>query len=195
VTLSYPDPPLTDGELLLRPWDETDLRLVERASRDDYVATIEHLPVPFSDEQGRAWITAQHKLLDESRGWTFAIVDRKTSEAVGGIGIVYRHPPGTAEPGAWVIADKRNGGVAERATRLLCFWVLTNETGIERIQATVEPWNLASQRVLEKVGFTREGLLRSYASWHGSRQDALLYSLIRSDVPTGASADTEASGS
>jgi RimJ/RimL family protein N-acetyltransferase len=36
--------------------------------------------------------------------------------------------------------------------------------------------------VLEKVGFAREGLLRSYASLRGSRQDVLLYSLIRSDL-------------
>jgi [ribosomal protein S5]-alanine N-acetyltransferase len=71
---------------------------------------------------------------------------------------------------------------AERATRLLCSWALTTDTGIERIQATVEPWNLASQRVLEKVGFVREGLLRSYASWGDERQDVYLYSLLRSDL-------------
>ncbi len=193
--ITYPDPPLTDGDLLLRPWDETDLPLLERAASDDYVATIEHLPVPFSDDEGRAWIADQRKLLDDGRGWTFAIVERKTGETVGGIGIVFRHPPGAAEPGAWVIADRRNSGVAERATRLLCSWALTSATGIERIQATVEPWNVASQRVLEKVGFSREWLLRSYASWRGSRQDVFLYSLIRSDLPIAGSAEVKNRGS
>ena len=183
MTRKLPDPRLTGDGLLLRPWAETDLPLLARAAEDDYIATIEHLPVPFSTEKGKAWIAEQHKLLGAGRGWTFAIVECGTGESVGGIGIVFRHPPGAGEPGVWVIAERRNGGIAERATRLLCSWALANETGIERIQATVEPWNVASQRVLEKAGFVREGLLRSYASWRGSRQDVLLYSLLPSDLP------------
>jgi RimJ/RimL family protein N-acetyltransferase len=184
--LAYPDPPLADDVVLLRPWAESDLPLLERASGDEYVATIEHLPVPFASDDGRSWIDAQHELLAGRRGWSLAIVERETGEAIGGVGIVFRHPPGAAEPGIWVIGDRRNHGVAERATRLLCSWVLTTGTGIERIQATVEPWNVASQRVLEKAGFVREGLLRSYASWRGSRQDVLLYSLLAGDLPPGA---------
>ena len=180
--LANPEPPLSDGGLLLRPWEESDLPLLERASSDEYVAMIEHLPVSFSSDDGRAWIAAQHKRLDEGRGWTFAIAEDPTGDAVGGIGISFRHPPGAAEPGVWVLAERRNAGIAERATRLLCSWALTTGTGIERIQATVEPWNRASQRVLEKVGFVREGLLRSYASWGDERQDVYLYSLLRSDL-------------
>jgi RimJ/RimL family protein N-acetyltransferase len=138
--------------------------------------------VPFSTDGGRSWIAAQHELLSAGRGWSFGIVERESGEAVGGIGIVFRHPPGAAEPGAWVIAERRNSGIAERATRRLCSWALTSGIGIERVQATVEPWNAASQRVLVKVGFVREGLLRSYASWHGQRRDALLYSLLPGDL-------------
>ena len=149
---------------------------------DEYVAMIEHLPVPFSAATGRDWIAAQDTLREGGRGWSVAIVERESGEATGGIGIVFRHAPGVAESGYWVIAERRNRGVAERATRLLCTWALTSATGIERIQATVELWNGASQRVLEKVGFEREGLLRSYSSWRGRRQDVLLYSLLRTDL-------------
>ncbi|HZC76047.1 MAG TPA: GNAT family protein [Gaiellaceae bacterium] len=159
-----------------------ELPLLERASTDAYVAEIEQPPRPFSEEQGRAWIAAQHELLAAGRGWAFAIVERESREPAGGIGMVFRHPPGAAEPGAWVVEELRNRGIAERATRLLCSWALTADVGIERIQATVEPWNLASQRVLEKVGFVREGLLRSYSSWRGSRQDVFLYSLLPGDL-------------
>jgi len=180
--LVYPDPLLADDRLLLRPWAETDLPLLERASMDDYVAEIEHLPVPFSAAAAREWIAAQHGLVEGGRGWSLAVVERESGEAIGGIGIVFRHPPGAAEPGIWVIAERRNRGVAERATGLLCAWALTSATGIERIQATVEPWNGASQRVLEKVGFEREGMLRSYATWRGRRQDVLLYSLLARDL-------------
>ena len=52
MTLRYPEPLLTDGEIMLRPWKESDLLLLEQASTDDYVATIEHLPVPFTEAGG-----------------------------------------------------------------------------------------------------------------------------------------------
>ena len=59
---------------------------------------------------------------------------------------------------------------------------LDRHTGIARVQATVEPWNAASQRVLEKVGFACEGTLRGYASFGESRQDVLMYSLLLGDL-------------
>ena len=182
MTLQYPEPPLTDAVVLLRPWQECDLPVLEQASADEYVAEIEHLPIPFTDAGGREWINRKLGLRDAGQGWAFAIVEIASGEVVGGIGIKFRHPPDAAEPGWWVIAGKRNEGIAERAGRLLFRWALTDDTGIARIQATVEPWNLASQRLLEKLGFLREGLLRSYSAWRGSRQDVFLYSLLPDDL-------------
>jgi ribosomal-protein-alanine N-acetyltransferase len=190
MALRYPEPPLTDGVVLLRPWEECDLSALQRGSADDYVALIEHIPRPLTDAAGLEWIARKRRRLDDGQGWEFAIVELETGEAVGGVGITFRHPPGAAEPGVWILAEKRGAGLAARATRLLCTWVLTTGTGIARVQATVEPWNLAAQRVLEKLGFAREGLLRSYASWEGSRQDVFLYSLLRSDLVGGAGSET-----
>ena len=173
---------MSDGVVLLRPWDDGDVAIVERASRDEYVAQIEHVPVPFTHETGRNWIAVQHSRLADRRGWSFAIVELESREAVGGVGISYRHPPGAAEPGVWILEHRRNEGLAARATRLLCVWALTADVGIARVQATVEPWNVASQRVLEKLGFQREGLLRAYTSYGGERGDVYLYSLLAGDL-------------
>ena len=185
MALRYPEPPLADGVVGLRPWTEADLPLLREAAGDDYVAMIEHLPVPYDDAAAREWIGRQHAHLAEGRGWSFAIVHEPDDCAVGGTGITLRHPPGAAEPGCWVLGSRRNRGFAERATRLLCYWALTGGTGIERVEATVEPWNAPSQRVLEKVGFVREGVLRSYTSYRGTRQDVVLYSLLESDLESG----------
>jgi ribosomal-protein-alanine N-acetyltransferase len=54
--------------------------------------------------------------------------------------------------------------------------------GLARLEAYVIPDNIPSQRMLEKSGFRREGLLRSYLSYDGRRFDALLYSLISSEI-------------
>jgi ribosomal-protein-alanine N-acetyltransferase len=180
--LAYPDPPLTDGAVSLRAWEEGDLPLLERGSRDAYVARIERLPSPFDQASARAWIARQQAYATEGCGWTFAIVELETREPVGGAGITFRHPPGAAEPGVWIVERRRNQGLAGRATGLLCRWALTADTGIARVQAVVEPWNAAAQRVLEKVGFQHEGLLRAYTSYDDGRGDVYLYSLLRSDL-------------
>ena len=182
MSLAYPEPPLSDGVVLLRPWDDGDIAVVEQASRDEYVAQIEHLPVPFTRDAGLGWVAAQHTRLADGRGWSFAIVELETRQPVGGVGISYRHPPGAAEPGVWILEHRRREGLAARATRLLCHWALTADVGIARVQATVEPWNVASQRVLERLGFQREGLLRAYTSYGGERGDVYLYSLLAGDL-------------
>ncbi|MEO2219574.1 GNAT family protein [Chromobacterium vaccinii] len=50
--------------------------------------------------------------------------------------------------------------------------------GLARIQATVLPENTRSIRVLERVGFQREGLLRSYRMVRGPSRDFWMYSHI-----------------
>lgn len=194
VALCSPDPPLTDGVVLLRSWAASDLPLLERASHDGYVAMIEHLPTPLSAAEGYEWIAAQQAFHDAERGWALAIEEVGPAEGVGGVGIALRHPPGTAELGVWVLEERRNRGFARRAALLLCRWALTSGTGIARLQATVEPWNTPSRRALETVGFVREGLLRAYASWGGARQDVLLYSLLPGDLEAQPDEDARSPG-
>lgn len=55
------------------------------------------------------------------------------------------------------------------------------ETPLERIEARCAVDNVASQRVLEKVGFVREGLLRAYFFLAGRRVDNYLYAILRRD--------------
>ncbi|MFQ4148227.1 GNAT family N-acetyltransferase [Arthrobacter sp. LAPM80] len=53
--------------------------------------------------------------------------------------------------------------------------------GLERITATCHPGNIGSIRVLQKSGFTQEGVLRSHRLVHGTRRDSLLFSILRDD--------------
>jgi RimJ/RimL family protein N-acetyltransferase len=88
---------------------------------------------------------------------------------------------GSAEIGYWLVPRARGRGIGSRAVRLLAGWAVS-EAGLARLEAYVIPDNIASQRVLENAGFRREGLLRSYLSYEGRRFDALLYSLLPSDL-------------
>ena len=59
------------------------------------------------------------------------------------------------------MAEARGRGAATRGVGLLVGWAF-RELGMRRIQALVHPDNAASAAVLERLGFEREGLLRSY---------------------------------
>lgn len=56
---------------------------------------------------------------------------------------------------------------------------------LERIEARCAFENSASQRVLEKLGFVREGLLRGYFSLRGQRVDHVLFALLKQDYVPG----------
>jgi ribosomal-protein-alanine N-acetyltransferase len=87
---------------------------------------------------------------------------------------------GLAEVGyALSSAFQGQGVMTEALQRLLTD--LFSHTLVERVEARCALENLASQRVLEKSGFEREGLLRGYFRLRGRRVDNYLYALLRQD--------------
>jgi hypothetical protein len=79
------------------------------------------------------------------------------------------------------------------ALRLVSRWALS-QPGVVRLQLWTAPDNTASQRVAERSGFQREGILRSYHEVDGRREDAVFFSLLPGDLDEPAEADDLASG-
>ncbi|CAF1703411.1 hypothetical protein Bca4012_003668 [Brassica carinata] len=73
-------------------------------------------------------------------------------------------------------------GIATRAVSIAVPQVFNDLPHVLRLQAFVQTQNKASQRVLEKVGFQREGLLRKYSYVKGEIHDVFVYSLLSSDL-------------
>ena len=92
-----------------------------------------------------------------------AIVDAATGDLLGWCEIRRPDPddPERGEIGYELVAEARGRGAATRGVGLLVGWAF-RELRMRRIQALVHPANLASMAVLERLGFEREGLLRSY---------------------------------
>lgn len=79
----------------------------------------------------------------------------------------------------YVLAAKYWGqGIATKASKIAIFEALEKFPDVVRIEGFVEADNKASQRVLEKLGFLKEGLLRKYTYNKGEIKDLVLYSLI-----------------
>lgn len=178
--LSYPDPALTDGAVVLRRWAEDDVGCVEEATQDPDIPKGTTVPATFTLAEGLAWIERQRSRADSGTGLSQAIADAASNEALGAAVLMARQH-GTAEIGYWLIPRARGRGFGSRAVGLLARWAV-GDARLARVEALVVPDNAVSQRVLEKAGFRREGHLRSYLVFERQRADALIYSLLPSDL-------------
>jgi RimJ/RimL family protein N-acetyltransferase len=85
------------------------------------------------------------------------------------------------EIGIALLPEHRGQGYGTAAQKLLVDY-LFQTTVVHRIQATTEADNITEQCCLEKVGFQREGVLRSVGFRAGHWVDGVLYSILRDDV-------------
>lgn len=117
---------------------------------------------------------------DENETFAFAImVDDKV---VGSIGIFRQgniHSQ-TAELGYYIAEEYWDKGIMTEAVKQICEYVF-GDSDIIRIYAEPFAYNIASCRVLEKVGFQYEGTLRSNAVKNGKVIDMKMYSLIKEE--------------
>ncbi|PSM18340.1 MULTISPECIES: GNAT family N-acetyltransferase [Nitratireductor] len=139
-----------------------------------------------SDELGRpAWRTRIRRYREEhdrGTGTAFLIYLNDTGKMAGGISIgnIRRGVAQSAQIGYWMGERHAGRGIMLEALRLASGYGFET-LGLHRIEAACIPGNTRSMRVLEKAGFTREGLLRSYLKINGTWQDHYLYALIVDD--------------
>jgi RimJ/RimL family protein N-acetyltransferase len=108
-----------------------------------------------------------------------AIADAETDAWLGTVDVRLGEQPSI---GYMVSPRARNRGVATKALIQHARWAI-RERGVERLELTTDPENIASQRVAEKAGFVREGLLRAYSrARDGRRRDSIMFSLLPSDL-------------
>jgi RimJ/RimL family protein N-acetyltransferase len=155
-------PRLTDGRLLVRPFEPDDAPAVQAACNDPDVAHWIHLlPSPYTLADAEWFIADARRRLVTDESARLAIESAETGELLGSVGLSHFADRQAAEIGYWVKREARRGGVALHAARLMIDWAF-DELGIERLELLTYPGNEASQALATKLGFTRECLLRSF---------------------------------
>ncbi|PRQ38588.1 putative ribosomal-protein-alanine N-acetyltransferase [Rosa chinensis] len=82
----------------------------------------------------------------------------------------------------YVLGSKYWGeGIATQAVKMVADTIFKEWTHLERLEALVDVNNVRSQRVLEKAGFLKEGVLRKYKVLKGRTWDRVMYSLLSTD--------------
>lgn len=171
---------ISAGRLHLRPFHSTDADTVLRACQDHDIQRFTSVPSPYGPEEARRYVDVYCP-----SGWasgrraTFAVLDSTSGEllasvSLGRIGVV---DPEMAEIGFWCAPWARRQGVTTQAVQVVCRWGF-DEFDLARIEWYADVGNTRSRRVVEKAGFTVEGVLRARLKLRGQRVDAWIGSLL-----------------
>jgi len=179
--LKPPEPPLADGVVALRGWTNTDVRALVEMFADDEIARWTRAPSPYRERDAVKWLLAQRAFARRGERLALAIVEASDPGALLGSIELRLRESGRGEFGYAVARWARRRGVASRALRLYSGWAFAHG-GCERLEVVVHPANAASLRLVERVGFRREGVLRSYAVMRGSRVDLVMLSLLPGEL-------------
>lgn len=166
-------------ECRLREWRIEDAaRLAEMLNNRNILNKLrDGLPYPYTETDAEEYINSM-LMADKNKTFAFAItVDDKVVGSIGVFRCDNIHSR-TAEMGYYIGEPYWGCGLGTSAVTQVCTYIFEN-TDIIRIFAEPFAYNTASCRVLEKVGFQFEGLLRSNAVKNGKVIDMKMYSLIK----------------
>jgi ribosomal-protein-alanine N-acetyltransferase len=132
----------------------------------------------------------QQEIQDDS-AYPFFIFREGDLALVGGLtlGMVRRGVSQAATLGYWMGAPFAGQGLMTQAVRNVAAYAFDN-LRLRRLEAACVPANMPSKRLLERVGFLREGYAREYLCINGVWQDHLLYALLRADARLESASDT-----
>jgi [ribosomal protein S5]-alanine N-acetyltransferase len=156
-----------------------------RAKSRDFLTPWE--PLWAADELSRSSFRrrVRHYLRDlrEDVGYALFVFDSDRGDLVGGLTLcnVRRGVTQACTLGYWIGAPYARQGHMTAAVRAVIPFVF-DSLELHRLEAACLPANTASVRLLEKTGFTREGLARRYLKINGVWQDHLLYALLENDL-------------
>jgi ribosomal-protein-alanine N-acetyltransferase len=96
--------------------------------------------------------------------------------------------------GYWIDEGHAGRGIMPTAVAMACDHCFS-ALGLHRIEIAIRPENVASLRVVEKLGFTQIGIAPRYLHINGSWRDHLLFALTVEEVPEGVAARLRAHNS
>ncbi len=178
VRTTLPDRIETE-RLLLRPFRLDDADAVLSYARDpEWSRYLRALPSPYGLPDAERFVAGQ-LLRDRVTHPSWAVVFE--GAVIGGINVRFRFEHGSAEIGYSVARTHWNRGLCTEAARAVVDAAFSTHEELNRIEARADQANGASQRVMEKIGMTKEGVLRQSRIERGAVLDLAWFSILRSE--------------
>ncbi|MEP0905121.1 GNAT family N-acetyltransferase [Leptolyngbya subtilissima ST-M1] len=192
MRLSYPElmelpaeqPILCTSRLVLRPFALADVAAVVALAGDRAVAEYTlSIPHPYSEADAEEWINQRPAAWTEKKAINYAIT-LPDGDLCGSVGLGLYPTYNMAELGYWIGKPYWGQGYATEAGAAVVDFGFST-LGLNRINAIRFGDNLASGRVLEKLGMAQEGYRRRQTPKWGVYRDVALYGLLREDWEKG----------
>jgi RimJ/RimL family protein N-acetyltransferase len=171
-------PILESARLRLRPYRADDVQAMFALYSDPRVMRYWSFPPWTELAQARTYLERALAGMDSGEIFPWAIAERDSDRLIGALTLFSLHVEQLrAEVGYSLSPDHQGRGLAAEALRCgLAFAI--DSLGLLRVEADIDPRNEASARLLERLGFQREGLLRKRWRVNGEVCDTAFYGLL-----------------
>lgn len=181
MTHSFSDIELTTARLFLRALKQSDAAALFQIHSDPEFMQYWSSPPWQTIDQAHAKIAADQLALAAGEHLRLGIVLKQTEELIGTVSLFHFDTQSKrAELGYGIASTHWRKGYMHEAVKAVITYAF-NQLGLRRLEADVDPRNLASMRSLEKLGFLQEGLLRERWIVAGVVSDTALFGLLASD--------------
>lgn len=165
----------------LRPWDPS----LPRGAAEPH-SPLEPLIALARKSPARPYIVDVHRALQARRGIAFGWLICYGTQLAGELNLLQISwgSVRSAEVGYWIDQKFAGLGIMPTAMAMVvdhCFESL----GLHRLEGGIRPENVASRRVVEKLGFHDEGVRRRQVHIDGEWRDHICYAVTVEDVPGG----------
>jgi [ribosomal protein S5]-alanine N-acetyltransferase len=180
LPLTAPNP-IESERLLVRLVAESDLPALLEVNSNEEVTTLLPYATWRSMTDAKAWLRRMEGIQATGLALQFVVVLKSTGMAIGTC-LLFRFEEGSARAELGYVLGRAHWGqgfMQEALEALLgCAF---GTMGLRRIEAEVDPRNRSSARLLQRLGFTKEGLLRERWVSKGETKDVEMYGLLRNE--------------
>ncbi len=186
-----PEP--TDGIVRIRPTRSADAEAVYPAVRESIAELSPWAAwcgLDYSMAECKSWLGSRDEARANGDEFDFAVLDAREEVFLGACGLnQVNRVHNFANLGYWVRTGRTGQGIATAAVRLVARFGFET-LGLTRLEVVVAVANVASQRVAEKAGATREGILRNRHVVRDMIYDSVMFSLIPGDYDSSTGSET-----
>ena len=174
-------PRIESPRLLLRPVVTADLPDLLAVNGDSEVTRFLPYETWRSLADAEAWLARMEAMTAAGTGQVFSLVRRSDAKVVGDL-LLFKHDEASARLELGYVLGRAfwGQGLMREAITAACTFAF-DELGVRRIEAEVNPENVASCALLLRVGFTFEGRLRKRWSAKGVAYDTNMYGWLAED--------------
>jgi ribosomal-protein-alanine N-acetyltransferase len=177
--MSLPTPTLNSDRLRLRPFTDADAGALYALHSNAHVLRYWDSPPWSEPARAERFIATCRRMADEGSGTRLAMDRVSDGVFVGWCTLARWNPDYRSASLGYCLDDAAWGhGFATEGAHALLRWAF-GTLDLNRVQAEADTRNAASARVLEKLGFVREGTLREDCVVNGEVSDSWVYGLLR----------------